>query len=81
MVLGVVTVIAGFLAIASPLGAGLGIIGLIGIAMVIAGIARTIGAFSAGSFGQGALAFIGGMLALVAGVRHSPPGPELGSRR
>ena len=35
---------------------------------MIAGIARTIGAFSAGSFGQGALAFIGGMLAFVAGV-------------
>jgi uncharacterized membrane protein HdeD (DUF308 family) len=67
-VLGVVTVIAGFLAIASPLGAGLGVTVFIGIAMVIAGIARIMGAFSAGSFGQGALAFIGGMLALVAGV-------------
>ena len=68
MVLGAVTVIAGFMAIASPLGAGLGISVVIGLAMVIGGIARTIGAFSAGSFGQGALAFIGGMLALVAGV-------------
>ena len=68
MVLGGVTVIAGFMAIASPLGAGLGVTIFIGIAMVIGGIARTIGAFSAGSFGQGALAFIGGMLALAAGV-------------
>ncbi len=67
-VLGGVTVIAGFMAIASPLGAGLGVTIFIGIAMVIGGIARTIGAFSAGSFGQGALAFIGGMLALAAGV-------------
>ncbi len=67
-VLGGVTVIAGFMAIASPLGAGLGVSVVIGIALVIAGIARTIGAFSAGSFGQGALAFIGGMLTLVAGV-------------
>ena len=68
MVLGAVTVIAGFIAIVSPLGAGLGISVVMGIALVIAGIARTIGAFSAGSFGQGALAFIGGMLAFVAGV-------------
>jgi uncharacterized membrane protein HdeD (DUF308 family) len=68
MVLGGVTVIAGFMAIGSPLGAGLGVTVFIGIAMVIAGIARIMGAFSAGSFGQGALAFIGGMLALVAGV-------------
>jgi uncharacterized membrane protein HdeD (DUF308 family) len=66
--LGVVTVIAGFMAVGSPLGAGLGISIFIGIALVIAGIARTVGAFSAGSFGQGALAFIGGMLTLVAGV-------------
>jgi uncharacterized membrane protein HdeD (DUF308 family) len=68
ILLGVVTVMAGFLAIGSPLGAGLGISVVMGIALVIAGSARTIGAFSAGSFGQGALAFIGGMLALVAGV-------------
>lgn len=59
--LGVLTVIAGFMAIASPLAAGLGIAAVVGVAMLIAGVARTIGAFGAGSFGQGALAFIGGM--------------------
>lgn len=68
MVLGVVTVIAGFLAIASPLAAGLGVSVLIGIALIVAGIARIFGVFSVGSFGQGALAFIGGMLTLVAGL-------------
>jgi uncharacterized membrane protein HdeD (DUF308 family) len=68
VVLGVVTVIAGFLAMASPLLAGLSVTVLIGIAMVIAGVARTIGAFHAGSFGQGALAFIGGIFTFVAGV-------------
>jgi uncharacterized membrane protein HdeD (DUF308 family) len=66
--LGVLTVIAGFMAIASPLAAGLGIAVVVGVAMLIAGAARTIGAFGAGSFGQGALAFIGGMLAFVAGA-------------
>jgi uncharacterized membrane protein HdeD (DUF308 family) len=66
--LGVVTVIAGLLSIASPLLSGLGVSILIGIAMVIAGVARIIGAFHAGSFGQGALAFIGGIFTFVAGV-------------
>ena len=68
IVLGVVTVIAGFLAMGSPLLSGLGVTLLIGIAMVIGGVARTIGAFHAGSFGQGALAFVGGILTFAAGV-------------
>ncbi len=68
MGLGVLTVIAGFLAIGSPMVSGIGVSILIGIALVIAGVARTVGAFSAGSFGQGALAFVGGILTFVAGV-------------
>jgi len=66
--LGVVTVIAGLLAMASPLLAGLSVTVLVGVAMVVAGVARTIGAFHAGSFGQGALAFVGGILTFAAGV-------------
>ena len=66
--LGVVTVIAGVLAMGSPLLSGLGVTLLVGIAMVIGGVARTIGAFQAGSFGQGALAFIGGILTFAAGM-------------
>jgi uncharacterized membrane protein HdeD (DUF308 family) len=66
--LGVLTVIAGLLAMASPLLSGMGVSVFIGIAMVVAGVARTVGAFRAGSFGQGALAFIGGILTFVAGV-------------
>ena len=66
--LGVVTVVAGILAVGSPLAAGLGVSVLVGIAMAVAGVARTMGAFRAGSFGQGALALIGGILAFVAGV-------------
>ncbi|MGE5197997.1 MAG: HdeD family acid-resistance protein [Rhodospirillaceae bacterium] len=68
MVLGIVTVVAGFLAMGSPLAAGLTVVVLIGIALVIGGVARIIGAFSAGSFGQGTLAFIGGMITFVAGL-------------
>ena len=66
--LGVLTVIAGFLSIGSPMVSGMGVSILIGIALVIAGVARTVGAFSAGSFGQGALAFVGGILTFVAGM-------------
>jgi len=66
--LGVLTVIAGCLAIASPLLTGLTVVVLIGIALAIGGVARTIAAFSAGSFGQGTLAFIGGILTFGAGL-------------
>jgi len=68
VVLGVVTVVAGFLAMGSPLASGLAVVVLIGFALVIGGIARIIGAFSAGSFGLGALAFIGGIITFVAGL-------------
>jgi len=66
--LGVLTVIAGILALASPLLSGLTVVVLIGVALAIGGVARTIAAFSAGSFGQGALAFIGGILTFAAGL-------------
>ena len=66
--LGVVTIIAGFLAMGSPLASGLTVAIIIGVSMTIGGVARTIGAFSAGSFGQGTLAFIGGILTFVAGL-------------
>ncbi|MCK7522775.1 MAG: DUF308 domain-containing protein [Ignavibacteriales bacterium] len=52
----------------SPLAGGLAVVVLIGIALVIGGVSRIIGAFRAGSFGQGALAFIGGIITFVAGL-------------
>ena len=66
--LGVLTVVAGFLSIMSPMLGGLGVVFLIGIAMAIGGVARTVGVFRAGSFGQGALALIGGILTFGAGL-------------
>ena len=66
--LGVVTIIAGFLCMGYPWASGLGVTVVIGIVMVIAGVARTIAAFHAGSFGQGALAFLGGILTFVGGA-------------
>ena len=66
--LGVLTVVVGFLAIASPLFSGLVVAVSIGVALAIGGVARTIAAFSAGSFGQDALAFIGGILTFGVGL-------------
>ncbi len=66
--LGVVTIIAGILAMAAPMLSGFGVSIMIGIALLIGGVARTVSAFSAGSFGQGTLAFLGGILTFVAGV-------------
>ena len=68
IVLGVVTVIAGFLALVMPWASGVGVTLFVGLAFVVGGVARLIGAFSAGSFGRGTLAFIGGALTLLAGV-------------
>jgi uncharacterized membrane protein HdeD (DUF308 family) len=68
VMLGVLMVITGLLSIASPMLSGLGVTLFVGIALIIGGIARTIGVFHSGSFGQGALALIGGVLTSVAGV-------------
>lgn len=68
VILGVVTVVAGVLAMAAPWVSGIGVAIFVGFALVMGGFARLLFIFNAGSFGQGALAFIGGVLALVAGV-------------
>jgi len=67
-VLGIIAVVAGFLALAMPWASGVGVAVTVGVALMIGGIARLVGAFSAGSFGRGTLAFIGGALCLLAGV-------------
>jgi uncharacterized membrane protein HdeD (DUF308 family) len=73
--MGVLTAIGGLLAITAPFATGMGVAFVVGIAMATAGVARCIAAFSAGSFGQGALAFVGGMFAFVAGgLLASRPG-------
>jgi uncharacterized membrane protein HdeD (DUF308 family) len=66
--LGVLTVIAGFLALVMPWASGVGVTLVIGFALVVGGVARLVGAFHAGSFGRDTLAFIGGALTLLAGV-------------
>jgi len=68
VLLGVVAVIAGFLALVMPWAGGVGVTVFVGFALMVGGIARVVAAFSAGSFGRGTLAFIGGALCLLAGV-------------
>ncbi len=68
MALGALIVIAGCAAIVNPWAGGRAIVTLIGIALAIAGVARVFGTFQAGSFGQGALALVGGILTLLAGL-------------
>ncbi len=67
MVLGVVEIIAGVLAIVSPLVAGLSITLIVGVAFLLGGGARIVGAFRADSFGAGALSFLWGVLIACAG--------------
>jgi len=66
--LGVLTILAGILSMGYPWATGIGVTVVIGCVMVIAGVARIVAAFHAGSFGQGALAFLGAILTLVGGV-------------
>ena len=68
MVLGVVTAIAGFLALVMPWASGIGSTVFVGVAIAVAGFARLFGAFHAGSFGRGALAFVGGALCALGGL-------------
>lgn len=65
---GVLSVIAGILCMAHPVMGGLSVTLVIGFMMIVGGIARVFGIFSADSFGQGVLALFGGVLTLLAGL-------------
>ena len=68
VVVGIATLIAGLLAIAAPFVAGTAVNSVIAILMVAAGIARTIFAFSAESWGKGILAFFLGIITTFCGL-------------
>jgi len=65
---GIIEVIAGIIAIISPLIAGLVVSIFVGIMLIITGIANLVEIFKADSFGRGALAFLIGLIALATGV-------------
>jgi len=78
VILGIVTVIAGFLAVVMPWASGVGVTMIVGFALIFGGVARLIAAFHAGSFGRGTLAFIGGALCVLGGaIMMARPGVGL----
>jgi len=65
--LGVVIAIAGVLAIISPFVAGLSVTIAVGVLLIVSGVSRLFLAFKMGSFGQGLLMFLLGVVAVIAG--------------
>ena len=65
--LGVIEIVIGILALGSPLMTGIAISWMIGLMLVLVGLARLIEALKAGSFGAGMLGFLSGLLAIVLG--------------
>lgn len=67
-IMGVLTIIFGILAMASPWVAGQSVLWLIGVMVMGGGLMRMFWAFKAGSLGKGILVFLIGVLTLLAGV-------------
>ena len=65
---GVITILLGFFAMGSPLITGLALAMMIGIAMIVAGLAQTVYAFQAGSVGRGILRLLFGGVTVLAGI-------------
>lgn len=78
--IGWILVIAGFVALASPLVAGMSVAMVIGVLLIAGGISQLLFVFQAGSFGDGLMLVILGVLSLVAGVYVvNQPGAALGA--
>lgn len=65
---GVLTILLGFFAMGSPLITGLALAMMIGVAMIVAGVAQTFYAFQAGSVGRGILRLLFGGVTVLAGI-------------
>jgi uncharacterized membrane protein HdeD (DUF308 family) len=65
---GIATLIIGILAIAAPLVSGVAVAMLVGLLMLLAGIAQTIYAFRTGSLGAGLMVFLFGGITIFAGI-------------
>jgi uncharacterized membrane protein HdeD (DUF308 family) len=76
--MGIVLVLAGLLALTAPLVAGLSLVLMMGAIILVGGISQLIFAFKAGSFGEGLLTGIMGILtALLGAYMLSNPGIAL----
>jgi len=67
VVSGVVLLVAGLLALMSPLVAGLSITIMVGVMLAVSGIGQCFLAFKAGAFGKALVVFIVGILMTIAG--------------
>ncbi|HET6417497.1 MAG TPA: HdeD family acid-resistance protein [Polyangiales bacterium] len=77
---GILVVVAGILALLSPLVAGLAIAIAVGVLLIASGVSRLFLAFRMGSFGHGLLVFVLGALAIIiGGYMISRPGMALGT--
>lgn len=64
---GILVLLLGIFSISAPWLPGLGLVLMIGIALILAGVAKLIFSFGSHSFGRGALRFLIGALAIFAG--------------
>lgn len=67
VIVGIIMLICGFLAVGSPMVAGVSVTMFVGAMLIVGGIAQCFLAFKAGAFGRGLLIFIVGALTAVAG--------------
>jgi uncharacterized membrane protein HdeD (DUF308 family) len=67
-IFGIITIIMGILAIAAPLITGLSVVFMVGLLVLLGGIARMAWAFKADSLGKGLPGFAIGVLTLLCGV-------------
>jgi uncharacterized membrane protein HdeD (DUF308 family) len=67
MVVSIVVVIAGVLALLSPLVAGISIAVAVGVLLIASGASRLFLAFRMGSFGHGLMVFLMGVLSIIIG--------------
>jgi uncharacterized membrane protein HdeD (DUF308 family) len=68
VVIGIITVIAGMLALSSPFIAGVSISILVGAMLAISGVSQCFLAFKAGAFGRALMVFVVGVLMTIVGV-------------
>jgi len=77
---GVLLIIAGIVSLFAPMAAGVSVAILVGMLLAFSGISQLILAFRAGSFGEGLLIFLLGLLGAVAGFYMlAMPGVALAS--
>lgn len=68
IIFGILTIVLGVLAMGAPMMTGMTVSIMVGFLMIAAGVFRTLFAFSAQSWGKGVLAFVLGVLTILAGV-------------